>query len=90
MKSNHEEFVKENVTDEQLAETILDFIEMRKTIKKPMPERAVKILINKLPKLSPTIDTQIKILEQSIINNWTDIYPVKNEIKQQDSFTTIY
>lgn len=90
MKSNHEEFVKENVTDEQLVETILDFIEMRKTIKKPMTERAVKILINKLPKLSPIIDTQIKILEQSIINNWTDIYPVKNEIKQQDSFTTIY
>lgn len=90
MKSNHEEFVKENVTDEQLVETILDFIEMRKTIKKPMTERAVKILINKLPKLSPAIDTQIKILEQSIINNWTDIYPVKNEIKQQDSFTTIY
>ena len=90
MKNNHEEFVKENVTDEQLVETILDFIEMRKTIKKPMTERAVKILINKLPKLSPTIDTQIKILEQSIINNWTDIYPVKNEIKQQDSFTTIY
>ena len=60
------------------------------SIKKPMTERAVKILINKLPRLSTSVDTQIRILEQSIINNWTDIYPVKSEIKQQDNFTTIY
>lgn len=90
MKNSHEEFVKANVANEELQETIFDFIEMRKSIKKPMTERAVKILINKLPRLSNSVDCQIKILEQSIINNWTDIYPVKNEIKQQDNFTTIY
>ena len=90
MKNNHEEFVKENVTNKELQDTILDFIEMRKSIKKPMTERAVKILINKLPRLSTSVDMQIKIIEQSIINNWTDIYPLKSDFKQQNNFTTIY
>lgn len=90
MKNDYENYVKLNVPNVELADTVLDFIEMRKTIKKPMTERAVKILLNKLPRLSPSTSTQIKILEQSIINNWTDVYPVKDEHSNKySSFTTV-
>ena len=36
------------------------------------------MLIDKVIALSPDEDTQIKILEQSILNNWKSVYPLKN------------
>ena len=64
---------------EKFLETYSDFKNMRKDIKKPMTERAEKILLNKLKKLTDENNEElaIKILEQSILNNWQDIYPLK-------------
>ena len=67
------------VEDEEVKNSIYEFIKMRKLIKKPMTDRAVTMLINKLEKLSSDKDIQIKILEKSILKNWTDIYPYKEE-----------
>lgn len=66
---------------EKFLETYSDFKNMRKNIKKPMTERAEKILLNKLKKLTDENNEElaIKILEQSILNNWQDIYPLKEE-----------
>ena len=62
-------------------ETYSDFKNMRDDIKKPMTERAEKILLTKLKKLAGENNEElaIKILEQSILNNWQDIYPLKEE-----------
>ena len=67
------------VEDIEVKNTIYDYIKMRKLIKKPMTDRALTMLINKLFKLSNSKQIQIKILEQSILKNWTDIYPYKEE-----------
>ena len=67
------------VEDDDVKNTICDYIKMRKLIKKPMTDRALTMLINKLYKLSNNKQIQIKILEQSILKNWTDIYPYKEE-----------
>lgn len=56
-----------------------DFLEMRKKIKKPATEKAIELLKNKLEKIAPkNSEIQIKILEQSILNNWQDVYELKN------------
>ena len=64
---------------EKFLETYSDFKNMRDDIKKPMTERAEKILLTKLKKLAGENNEElaIKILEQSILNNWQDIYPLK-------------
>ena len=62
-----------------LNETIIAYVEYRKGIKKPMSEHAVKLMINKLNKLSPDVHTQIEILNQSIMNGWQGIFPLKQE-----------
>lgn len=92
INNNFEELVKSSIENKDVVETVLDFIEMRKLIKKPMTERAVKILINKIPKIAGnSTATQIKVLEQSIINNWLDIYPLRNDVSpSQSTFTTVY
>ena len=66
-----------------LKKSIFDFIEMRKLIKKPMSEQALKIMLNKLQKLSDDEDTQIKILEQSIEHSWQSVYELKEDKKSK-------
>ena len=78
-KTSYDEILNSMVEDDDVKNTICDYIKMRKLIKKPMTDRAVTMLINKLFKLSNNKQIQIKILEQSILKNWTDIYPYKEE-----------
>lgn len=62
----------------KLEEAIEDFEKMRKSIKKPLTERAKKILLLKLNELSNNDEElAIKILEQSILNSWQSIYELK-------------
>ena len=63
--------------DDLLEKTFSDFREMRKKIKKPMTDRAITLLLNKLERLSADPAEQVRILEQSIINCWQDIYEIK-------------
>ena len=78
-KTSYDEILNSMIEDEEVKNSIYEFIKMRKLIKKPMTDRAVTMLINKLFKLSNNKQIQIKILEQSILKNWTDIYPYKEE-----------
>jgi len=68
------------VHDSLFEQTLKDFEEMRKKIKKPMTERAKIALVERLEELAPN-DTykQIKIMEQSILNCWQGVYEIKEE-----------
>lgn len=63
----------------ELNKTLLDFVEMRKEIKKKLTTRALKMILNKLNKLADDEYTKIKILEQSILHSWQDVYELKQE-----------
>ena len=77
--SNYDSIINELVSDEDIKEALYEFIKMRKLIKKPMTDRALTQLINKLYTLSTNKEEQLQILDNSIINNWSSIYPLKNE-----------
>ena len=76
-KKTLEDVVKENQFSEELESAIKDFVEMRKTIKKPMTARALELLIKNLKKLTNLEDEQIAILNQSIEHSWQTVYPLK-------------
>ena len=83
-KKNETEFdqlINQNFSDEELKKTIYDFIKMRKAIKKPLTTRGLELMIKKLYKLTTNIDEQIEILNNSIMNNWQGIFPLKQEQK---------
>lgn len=69
--------------DEELINTIRDFLKMRKAIKKPMTDRALKIMLNKLDKYADTPQKKIKILENSIENSWQGVFPLKDNCTLQ-------
>jgi phage replication O-like protein O len=73
--------LKQNLKQrEPLEIAIDDFKEFRKKTKSPMTERAVELLHLNLDKLSGDDKTKIAILEQSIMNGWKSVYPLKEQL----------
>lgn len=64
------------VPEGPLLSALKAFEEMRKRIKKPMTQRARELLLGNLKKLSSDEGEQVKILEQSILKGWQDVYPL--------------
>lgn len=67
--------------DPELDEAIHEFIKFRKGVKKPMSDRAITLMINKLESLSHDKHEQVQILNQSIMQGWTGIYELKDDRK---------
>jgi len=66
-------------TDELLNKAFINFIQMRINMKKIPTKKAVEILTKKLKELSKANkDVAIKILENSIENNWIGIFELKS------------
>ncbi len=70
--------------NENLRNALKDFSEMRNKIKSPMTDRAATLLLSELDKLTVIDDMKIKILDQSIVNNWKSVYPLKNQNNQNN------
>ena len=65
---------------ENLLEPIKEFAKFRRESKKPMTKRAVTLLLGKLHEMTGGNVTECeKILNQSIMNGWTSVYPLKND-----------
>ena len=60
----------------EFKETFNEFIDMRKSIKKPATNKAIKMIIKKLEKVGNE-EIAIQMLERSIINNWQDVYEIQ-------------
>ena len=71
--------IKTYSDDADLNRSILAFMEFRKSIKKPMTDHAVDLLISKLNGMTSYIPEQIEIINQSIVNGWQGVFPLKNE-----------
>ncbi len=57
-----------------------DFLEMRKRTKAPATDRAIILLINKLSELKSSGNDPDKVLEQSIMNSWKGLFPLKDKV----------
>ena len=78
-KEKKKKEVKAYSDDAELNQAILAFMEFRKSIKKPMTDRAVELLIKKLNDMTSYIPEQIEIINQSIMNGWQGVFPLKND-----------
>ena len=65
--------------DPELNDAIMEFIKFRKGVKKPMSERAITLMLNKLESLSHDKHEQVQILNQSIMQGWTGLYELKDD-----------
>lgn len=68
--------------DGDLLAVLKDFEKMRKSIRKPMTDRAKQLLVTKLKNEFPPEQWK-PVLEQSIVKCWQDIYPLKEREQQR-------
>lgn len=84
-RKTFEEVLVENNCSEELEITVRDFIDMRKTIKKPMTSKALELLFRNLEKLTNLEEEKIAILNQSIEHGWQTVYPLKTNNMRNSS-----
>ena len=80
-KTNLDKIIGAYTQNDLLAEAIKDFIKMRKTIKKPVTDRSLKLTLNKLDQYGKNDLEKIEILENSIMNCWQGVFELKNKKK---------
>ncbi len=66
-------------TNQELIEALNDFVTMRKGIKEPATQRAMKGILKKLDQLGRNDEEKIQILENAIIGNWRSVWPLNQE-----------
>lgn len=74
--------IKDYTENADLIDALHEFIKMRITIKKPPTNRALTLIFSKLDKFEDDVE-KIAILNQSIVNSWQDIYPLKTQQRTQ-------
>lgn len=84
VKDKVKEIIKE-IESESLRVEIQEFVKMRTRIKKPLTAHALDLILRELNRLTPNIDEQVLIVQQSIKNGWQGVFPLKED-KKQDSF----
>lgn len=65
--------------DDHLNDAVLEFMKMRKSMRKPMTDRAVKLMLSKLNQITIDTDEQVDIINQSIMNGWLGIFPLREK-----------
>lgn len=78
-KTNIDKIINAYTENISLVEAIKDFIKMRKTIKKPITDRGLKMILNKLDQYGNDDLEKIEILENSIMNCWQGVFELKNK-----------
>lgn len=74
---NNKRIFEEYTSNPLLLEALNAFYEFRNKIKKTMTDRAITLFLNKLDDVAKDDNTKIAIIDQSILNNWQGIYPIK-------------
>ena len=78
-KTNIDKIIGAYTKNDLLVEAIRDFIKMRSTIKKPLTDRALKGILNKLDNFTNNDLDKVEILENSIMNCWQGVFELKNK-----------
>ena len=71
--------------NEELKDALKAFLDMRKSIKKPIQtEYAFKLALNKLKHLSDRDSERIEIVNQSVEHNWQTFYALQNSYRTNE------
>ena len=83
-RKSFNQIIDEMVSDNRIRELLKDYIQMRSLNGKKMTNRALELVIKGLFDLSKDPNEQKKILEKSIKNSWTELYPLAKPKPKND------
>lgn len=82
---SYDDQITEYTENEELQNALKAFVQMRAFIKSPVTAHGLKLLLNKLTKISRNDAEKIAIVNNSIENNWKGFYGLKEESSYQKS-----
>lgn len=74
---SYDSIVNAYTANNELRIAIFEFIKMRKFLNKPMTSNALQLMLKKLDSLASDEATKIAIVNQSSMNSWLSVYPLK-------------
>lgn len=87
MCSTDVELIKEKKIKEKkiditpLQNAIMEFVALRRKMRKPMTDHAIDLFRKELDKLANTDEEKIAIINQSIMRGWLGVFPLKDQQK---------
>ena len=69
--------IQKNVEPEKVQKALLEFVKMRRILKKPLTDHALELAIDHLKTLTQDPVEQEAIVNQSIQNGWQGLFPLK-------------
>lgn len=78
-KKTYDEAIAGYTNNTELSEALKAFVQMRTMMKKPLTDRALSLLLNKLDSLGHSDSEKIAMLNNAVMNNWLSVYPLKHE-----------
>ncbi len=63
-----------------------DYVVFRKKIRVPLTDRAITLAINKLKKLRREGNNPTEVIEESILNGWKGLFPLKNSSEKEPAY----
>jgi hypothetical protein len=78
------ELINTYAQDPKLNDTLNKFLDMRVSKKKTPTNYAMELIFKTLKPFD--IETQIKMLEKSIVSQWTDVFPLKDKPQSGNPF----
>lgn len=77
-RKSFDDLIDEYTQNEELRKALRDYIQMRKAIRKPVTNRALELAFKNLDGLTRADVDKIAIVNQSIMNSWQGLFPLKN------------
>lgn len=76
---SNEKTNKRLVSDPELNETLLAYIDYREKVGKPVTDYAVQLMIDQLSAMSSSKQEAVEIVNQSIVRGWMGFFPLANK-----------
>lgn len=78
-----DEIIAAYTSNEELKQALVEFIKMRKLIKKPLTDYGLKRLLSQLDRLAKTDPEKVAVVNQSITRSWAGFFEIKGNYKKQ-------
>ena len=81
--SSFDEIIAGYTSKEELKQALYEYIKMRKLMKKPLTDYALKRQLKTLDGLAKTDTEKVAVVDQSVTRGWLGLFPLKDDYKRQ-------
>lgn len=78
-----DKLIESYTKNEKIQEELKEYLKVRKTMKAPLTNRAIKLFLSRLSDLTNDDAEKLRIIQNSIMNGWKTFYPLKPDQKEQ-------